>query len=323
MDTNYEHGARWEGIATALLLVLPALGTGVCALVLDLPEEHLARIFVALLLGGLALLPIVGWSKGLLGGPAGPPDEIVGAVQQALMWARKDRSLMRDVRREPSGEVVIRIGTEQLPPGLWGRSGASNRSSSRTGDADLDAVLQLGDGAAGAVLAALDASARAALRDLVGEAEEVRIDDGVLEARYSADGSAELLTGCGTALIELVEALVEGSKDVPRGLALRFREEASPSVREAALTRLLHGFPNDASTAEVGAEVLAGAEPRFGLIAAAALDRPADAARFKALLEGQRGRLAVSTAEGGEGGLALASEAGPGALSEASSEEPS
>ncbi|MCP4867421.1 MAG: hypothetical protein GY898_01720 [Proteobacteria bacterium] len=312
LETDY--GGRWQGLAMFLLLVLPAVLAGGAAVTLGLTEEQAARVFVAAILGGLFLLPVVGWKLGLFPEPAGPLDEAASAVQQALMWARNDRKLMRDVRRLDDGGLAIRIGRPELPEALSARSGSAPEAS-RTGDAEFDRAIAPGADSVGPLLAALDAAGRARLRVLADGAADFALADGVLEARYDGDLGTDKLTERGKELIEISDLLAAGFGDVPGGLTARFLSDPSPAVRKTALDRLLRGFPDLPGAVDVGTEVLAGSDPRLGLVAARALGRTADVARFEAMLEGQRGRLAVSAAEGDEGGLALTSEAGAGALS--------
>ncbi len=319
METQYEYGGAWEGPAMWLLVGLPIAATVVAAVGFDPTDEQLAQVFVGSLIAGLVLLPFAGWWKGLLGSRDGPLDDRVAAVQQALMWFRNDRALVRDVRREEDGAISIGIGHRRLSRALEGRSGRADEAAP-SGDPALDEAWRCEPGSAGAVLAALDADGRRSFGALVRSAARAELVDGMLRMTWAdeggGDGADDPLLDRAKEVIAVVDALVAAGEEVPRRLVQRYETEAAPAVREAAVAALLGEFGTSDEAAALGPALVAGDDPRFGLVAARALHRPDAAARFEAMLEGRRGRLAVSAEAGDAGGLAIADRAGPGALSE-------
>jgi hypothetical protein len=242
--------------------------------------------------------------------------EKAAKVQQQLMWASSERSLLRDVRISGLAAMRFRVGHPRLAANLE-FSGRTTRGLIKTGDGELDEFLHLDAAEAAMGLAAFTPEVRARLVRILEFADSLEMRDKELVVTVSARLTEEALAGIGRTMIEVVEACRFDMRVAPERLLERFRQDPLPGVRDAALVALLKNHRLSEEGEAIAAELLGGGDIRLGLLAAESLNDRAMVAKFEGLMEGNRGRLAVSEDPEARGALSLDAKAREGALSAA------
>ncbi len=240
--------------------------------------------------------------------------ELAREVERTLGWARKDRAANCSVRIAGLASMKLTVGHPRLPKALRFDTNDDGRDE-RIGDPKLDDRIRVEADQSGLVLAALGPQARAELAELLDDCDRLEVRDETLIVHTSARRAPEELVDLGTSMLGFLEQLKFPPSKVPARLEQRFREDALPGAREAALKALLTHHPESVPGRALAKEILQGDDTRLGLLVAQTLGDEAMIQKFEARVEGSRGRLAVSADPEAGGGLSLDRRAQAGALS--------